>query len=44
MLADNVKARVMNPDGSYARAVRGADAEPLDAQAALLVDRGSHRS
>jgi polyphosphate kinase len=34
-LADNVKARLMQPDGSYVRAEVG-DADPIDSQAELL--------
>jgi len=39
MLADNVKARVMRPDGSYARPVRAADEPAVECQAALLDGR-----
>ncbi len=39
-LADNTKARLMQPDGSYVRAQSEADAEPVDAQALLLARAG----
>jgi len=35
-LADNVKARVMQPDGRYQRVLRGPDDSPLNAQAWLI--------
>jgi polyphosphate kinase len=35
-LRDNVKARAMMPDGSYARIVRSAGEKPFDAQAELI--------
>ncbi|MFN2370625.1 MAG: polyphosphate kinase 1, partial [Candidatus Krumholzibacteriia bacterium] len=35
-LQDNVKARLMGPDGTYARAVPGEGEEPVDAQERLL--------
>lgn len=38
-LADNVKARQMLPDGSYARAARPKGAKPLNAQSLLLKSR-----
>jgi len=37
--ADNVKARFMQPDGSYARAHPGLDEKPLDSQEWLLARR-----
>lgn len=42
-LADNVKARRMQPDGTYKRLKPPADKQPLDAQSALLVGRPSGR-
>ena len=35
-IQDNVKARVMNADGSYARTPRAPGAEPVDAQAQFI--------
>ncbi len=35
-LADNVKARRMNPDGSYTRKKPGPNKQPLNAQASLI--------
>jgi polyphosphate kinase len=35
-LADNMKARIMQTDGSYVRARPGTDETPLDSQAHLL--------
>lgn len=35
-LGDNMKAHIMQPDGSYVRARPGADETPLDSQAHLL--------
>ena len=40
-LSDNVKARVMQPDGSYIRAARANGAKALDSQAHLLKARSS---
>ena len=39
-LGDNVKSRVMQPDGTYRRATPGADEQPLNAQAWLVEHRG----
>jgi polyphosphate kinase len=39
LLADNVKARVMNPDGSYRRLRPGTDEQPINAQETLLRSR-----
>lgn len=43
-LADNMKARIMQPDGSYVRATPGPGEEPVDAQEELrvrAVERGA---
>ncbi|MBI4909723.1 MAG: polyphosphate kinase 1 [Acidobacteria bacterium] len=41
-LADNVKARVMNADGSYTRVVRAKSEKPINSQA-ILLDRRKGR-
>ena len=43
-LADNTRARVLNPDGSYTRLTPG-DAEPVDSQqpSRMILDRGSEK-
>ncbi len=42
-LNDNVKARVLSPDGSYSRVEREAGAKPVNSQAVLLAARASSK-
>ena len=42
-LADNMKARVMNADGTYTRVAPAPETQPVNAQAWFLRERATHR-